>query len=1081
MRSTPIFQPCLLIALAGLASCTSQPPRQDEGEPMRASWVAPAVAGKLPKASGPDRAYQWRRLARLDEHGEIRPGSFQRALAQREAMIAHQAQVTLGSAPRNAGINALSWRERGPQNIGGRTRSLVIHPTQTNRMWAGAVSGGIWYSEDGGYQWRPVNDTMKNLAIGSMAIAPSDPNIMYAGTGEGVFNGDAIGGVGIFKSTDGGATWNFLTSTTGWDTVVSIAVHPTNPNIVLVGKRYGGILRTINGGASFATVYGAQGGYDVNFNPSNGSQCVASVIDYNFTTGEWFHRALWSGSTGSSWTTAPGLDYRNDFGWRISLEYARSSPNIVYGSCGDGKIYKSTDGGKNYTMATASGSTQNSWYCGLLWVDPTNPNVLVTGGGNVVRSTDGGVTIQDISGGYINTIDPHPDIQFAVADPGFNGGSNRRVYITTDGSTYRTDDIYAATGGDGWARLDNTYRTTQFYGAAGNGTTGRIYGGTQDNGSLLLDPASDLATVPFGGDGGFCAIDTADHNYIYGEYITLQIHRSTNGGASAGYITSGLTDAGTNANFIAPFILDPNTNTRMLAGGRSLWRSNNVKNTTPTWAAIKPAGDDNISAIAVAKGNSSIVWVAQNNGKIFKTTNGLVTNPTWTTIDDNASANPLPNRYVTRLVIDPANPSIVYAALGGFSTDNLWRTTDGGLTWTDITGSGATGLPDAPIRGVARHPTKAGWLYVGTEIGIFASTDDGATWSTSNDGPANVSVDEVVFMSNSTTLLAATHGRGLFTANIVDVPVPPTARDDSAQTLQGTSVILDVLLNDSDDNGDVQTLHTFDASTPGGGAVTRRVGTGPGGRDELLYTPAPSFSGVDSFNYTLRDATSASDTAAVTINVAGLRPPDAPPGVAPGVAVDYYAVGNISTLPSFGSLSPYASEVVASINYPSTSGVFAGSGRSDQVGAVYRGYFQAPADDLYTFFLSSDDGSRMLLGGSPLIGNDGLHGMQERTGVIGLKAGLHEFTVEFFENGGGAGLTLGVMPSRGTRRIIPATQLFHASCLADFDGSGFIDIEDYAAFVQAFEAGEASADVDQTGFVDIEDFTLFVQRFEAGC
>ncbi|MCG3123513.1 MAG: hypothetical protein GIKADHBN_01933 [Phycisphaerales bacterium] len=519
----------------------------------------------------------------------------------------------------------------------------------------------------------------------------------------------------------------------------------------------------------------------------------------------------------------------------------------------------------------------------------------------------------------------------------------------------------------------------------------------------------------------------------------------------------------------------------MLAGGRSLWRSTNVKAATPSWFSIKPAGDDNISAIAIARTDSNVVWVAQNNAKLFKTSNGLATSPTWTTIDDNGTLNPLPNRYITRIVIDPASASTVYVALGGFSPDNLWRTTDGGTTWTDVTGSGPTGLPDAPIRGLARHPSKPGWLYAGTEVGIFASTDDGATWSTTNDGPANVSVDELVFMSNSTTLLAATHGRGLFTANIVDAPVPPAARDDAATILKGSPVTLDVLLNDNDDNGEATTISAFDASSTGGGAVTRSVGTGPGGRDLLIYTPAPAFAGTDSFTYTLRDASAATDTAAVTITVVAPREPDLPAKTAPGVTADYYVVGNISTLPDFSTLSPYASEVVSTINYPSTGGNFAGSGRADQVGAVYTGYLDVPATDFYTLSTASDDGSRLLIGGTVVVDNNGLHGMTERSGTIALKQGLHAIRVEFFENGGGAGLVASVMASKGTRLIIPATMWRHDACLADFDESGFVDIEDYTAFVAAFEAGDTSADVDQTGFVDLEDFTLFVQVFEEGC
>lgn len=262
------------------------------------------------------------------------------------------------------------------------------------------------------------------------------------------------------------------------------------------------------------------------------------------------------------------------------------------------------------------------------------------------------------------------------------------------------------------------------------------------------------------------------------------IHRSTNGGVSSDWIYSTIGDANSNANFIAPFILDPNDANRMLAGGASLWRSNNVKAASPTFSAIRGPGSSVLSAIAVAPGNSDIIWIGQNNGEVWKTTNGTAASPTWTAVDNNTGPNPFPTRYVTRIVVDPANPNIVYVTLGGFSPDNLWKTTNGGTTWADITGSGVSGLPDATIRGFARHPQMPNWLYAGTEVGLFESRNGGATWSTNEFGPANVSVDEVSFMHNSNTLLVATHGRGIWTANIPSLAGPVR----SAVTLQDWSV-----------------------------------------------------------------------------------------------------------------------------------------------------------------------------------------------------------------------------------------------------------------------------------------------------
>ncbi|MCO6438684.1 MAG: hypothetical protein J5J06_16445 [Phycisphaerae bacterium] len=412
-----------------------------------------------------------------------------------------------------------------------------------------------------------------------------------------------------------------------------------------------------------------------------------------------------------------------------------------------------------------------SWYANPLWVDPTNPDFLVTGGYNFYKSTDGGAHLTQISAGYIMSQQPHVDNHVITGDPGFDGINNKAVYVGTDGGVWRTEDIYTASTTSGWAKLDASYRTVQFYAAAGDGPSGRILGGTQDNGTLRLAAGNDQAHLTFGGDGGFCAIDATNANYCYGEYVNLRIHRSTDGGLSAQYIYSGIADAGASANFVAPFVLDPNNANTMLAGGASLWRSNNVKASTPAWQSIRGPGSDYISAIAVAPGSSNVIWIGQNNGEVHRTANGTAGTPTWSAVDNNGSANPLPNRYVERILIDPDDPDVVYVSFGGFSEDNLWKTEDHGVTWADITGDGPTGLPDAPINGLARHPNRSDWLYAGTEVGVFASADGGATWSTQNEGPANASVDDLLFMHHSHTLLAVTHGRGIFTVDIpADIP-----------------------------------------------------------------------------------------------------------------------------------------------------------------------------------------------------------------------------------------------------------------------------------------------------------------------
>jgi photosystem II stability/assembly factor-like uncharacterized protein len=746
----------------------------DGYENVREAYERESTDSREPETDSPDEAMRWRRLAWADEKGEIPDQALMEANRQRQENIAHHQSK---SRFETAGLTPSSWTSRGPQNIGGRTRALVIHPSNRNILWAGSVSGGIWKSTNAGTNWAPLNDFLPNLAANCLAISPADPNTLYCGTGEGYFNTDAVNGAGIFKTTDGGTTWNQLPATANWESVNRIAISPTNSNIILAARRPSGIYRSTDGGQSWVNTQGAAGALFVAFDPSDGNKAVAHVMEFDTNLSNWFHWALYSTNAGATWQLS-SLSSVPGFPSRIELAYAPSSPNIVYASlqtpiacpsppCWAGRIWRSTNGGQTYTMMTPSGDTNGSWYANPLWVSPTDPNFLVFGGFNFLKSTDAGVTFTQISGGYILTQDPHPDEHFVVSDTGFNGTTNKRVYVCTDGGIYRTDDITTANFGSGWVSLNNTYQTTQYYAAAGNATTGLLYGGTQDNGTLRSPANSQDATYPFGGDGGFCAVDPVDDSYCYGEYIGLQIHRSQDHGVTSNAIYFGLPDAvNQNAAFVAPFILDPNERNRMIAGGISLWRSDDVRlGNPPTWNRIRPPGNTLISSIAVAQGNSNIIWIAFQNGEIYKTTNGLATTPTWNTVDDNAGVNPLPDRFTTRLLIDPANSNIVYVSFGGFTDGNLRRTTDGGANWTDVTGTGITSLPLAPIRGIARHPNNPNWLYVGTEVGIFSSEDGGATWSAVNQGPANVVVDELTFLANSTVLLAATHGRGLWTAN----------------------------------------------------------------------------------------------------------------------------------------------------------------------------------------------------------------------------------------------------------------------------------------------------------------------------
>ena len=666
-----------------------------------------------------------------------------------------------------------------------------------------------------------------------MVMHPNDPDTLIIGTGEGFFeapegssNTAFVRGAGIFVSTDAGATWNQLPSTDNPDFyfVNRLAFDPSDSNIMLAATLTG-IWRTTDAGATW-TLQQAFEAMDVKFDPNNPLQVLAGGHDIPGDS------PFYSTDGGVTWQQANGADgHRQEFAW------APSQPNTVYAGVSDGgriKVWRSTDGGQNYTLqTTGNGISTLASYNNTIWVDPTDPNFLVIGGVRLFKSTDAGVTFAQ----SFNSV--HADMHRIVPHPGFDGTTNTTVYFATDGGIYRSDDVY----GSGATGLNNNLGVTQFYGGGINPTTGDIVGGTQDNGTLFYSGDPQDWFHLFGGDGGYGAADPTDPNFFYGEVQRALIHRSTDGGASASYIYNGpnpIQDAGSSAtvNFIPFFVLDPNDPNRMLVACERMWRSNNVKAAQPDWFPMKdsiepppggfgladekipqshynPNSPWNLSTIAVAEGNSDIIWGAHNNGQLFFTTNGTDANPVWTRVDENGVG--LPDRWISTVVIDRNDHSHVYVALMGWEGDNLWETTDSGLTWTDITGVGLNSIPDAPISALAIHRNIAGWLYVGTDVGVFTSSDNGTTWSTNSEGPSNAPVEQLLWKDDD-ELLAVTHGRGMFIADVQALSLDfdfPNGQPLIIDPAGGTTMRVEVLDNGAVPQSGTGMLHV----DTGGGFV----------------------------------------------------------------------------------------------------------------------------------------------------------------------------------------------------------------------------------------------------------------------
>jgi len=696
--------------------------------------------------------------------------------------------------PRTAGLATTRWQWLGPGNVGGRTRAIVIHPTSPQRMLAASAGGGVWFTENAGARWDPVDDFMANLAVSCLAIDPSNPNLVYAGTGEGFGNGDALRGGGIFRISgvaggSGTIGWQSIAATKNFTAINRIGVSRNGKTVLAATPD--GIKRSTDVARSVWTTVLASPVADIKCHPTLSTRAVAGGLGNG--------QAWYSSNSGLTWKAATHAGAWNG---RVEVAYARQNPNIVYAAVeGEGgSLWQSTDGGKTYASRSALGTDGSAaawlgdqgWYGNVLWAgDPTDAQLVVLGGVNLWRSSDGGNTLAEISTWWASN-SVHADHHAIVAHPAYDGVNNRTVFFGNDGGIFKAADI-RATGREaeppfvqGWTELNNNYGVTQFYGGAVHAASGRIVAGAQDNGTLGLAPGADSEHwgTWFGGDGGWCASDPTDPKVFYGEYVFLNIHRNTDACATndtqgdryiSGQFWDGVAgewawkpvpfqipDARTqDALFIAPFVMDVRNPNRLLGGGLSLWETSNAKapNTPtsgPRWRAIKGSTGRHISAIAVSPANSDVVWVGHDDGKVFRSLNATSAAPTWQRCD-HVGIRPLtPTRFCTRIVPHATDVKIAYVTFGGFVSDNVWVTRDGGATWLAL----GAALPAAPVRTLAMHPRKAQLLYIGTEVGVFASADSGATWSATNEGPANVSADELFWAGQ--TLVCATHGRGMY-------------------------------------------------------------------------------------------------------------------------------------------------------------------------------------------------------------------------------------------------------------------------------------------------------------------------------
>ncbi|HQR33655.1 MAG TPA: putative Ig domain-containing protein, partial [Blastocatellia bacterium] len=707
-------------------------------------------------------------------------------------------------------INLTTWTEIGPSPIpngqtegvttavSGRVTSIAIHPTNPNTVYVGTAQGGVYRTLNGGTSWTAIFDSALSLAIGSIAIAPSDPTIVYVGTGEPNSSCDSFFGVGIYRinNADTSPVLNGPFNSNGSSDVFTgrsvskIVVHPTNPDIIFAGTASGigglgcealptvpnrGLFRSTNATTTCTftqmTTSGINSSHnDVAMDPNNPSRVLVTVNAA-------------SGSGGGIYVSTDALVATPTFTRTLTLASVRANLTLhssggtvtVYEAdgIGNGNLRKSVDGGATWSalLSAATGFCGSQCFYNIaLAVAPDNVNTVLIGGNVtsgsarlIARSTNGGTAFTNGASGV------HADNHVAVFAP----SDSNIAWMGTDGGVYKSTN-----NGASWTSQNIAgFAATQFMSLDMHPTDPRFtIGGTQDNGTNFLQPNDTWTRADFG-DGGYALIDknaanttnvTMYHTY-FNQTNAMGYARVTNtanavdngwtffGCGFGGSTPNGMTCAATAIQFYAPMTLGPGNPNTMYFGSDVLYRSSN-SGTTMTKVSQEPiVPGQSISAIAIAPSNDNVRIVGMKNGTVWRTTTGSSTLA-------NVTGAGMPARFVGRAIIHPNTPDIAYVAFTGFGVaagQHIWKTTNlsnATPTWT----AAGSGIPDVPVNALAIDPANPTHVYAGTDIGVYRSTDSGATWLPFGTGLPRVAVFDMKIQNANRILRIATHGRGLW-------------------------------------------------------------------------------------------------------------------------------------------------------------------------------------------------------------------------------------------------------------------------------------------------------------------------------
>lgn len=788
----------------------------------------PIKEGKnVPKADRPDLAAIQNYYMTLDPNLKRVPTErLQDAYSQMKSL---QKEINLKA------INSLIWEEVN-SDMGGRTRAIMWDPNDIlgKKVWAGGVTGGLWYNNDITNQassWTPISDLWDNLAISCIAFDPNNTNIFYVGTGEAqtaitIYRESSGRGAGIWKTQDGGITWNLISSTSDFAYVTDIVVKDeAGASVIYAGVVSGvykgavhqsvpsdGLYRSVDGGSTWTQVLPNIPAESVPYSPSDieisadGRIFVGTSSNIN---GDGGATILYSDlGTIGSWTIFD--NYKNlietdptyNIPGRVILASSNSNANVIYACIGAGSTSQTSEGfgtyiGKFIIKTDNKGTTWNqknipadesgrnwaylSWHAMTIAVDPNNENKLFIGGLDAHSSNDGATSwtrVSDWTLMYYGGGDEylHAD-QHAIK---FKLGSSSEVLHSCDGGVFYTSTANTPT--PIYKEASKGYNTLQLYTCDIQNITGsEIYiGGLQDNGTLLyqgnpLSPA-DMVT---GGDGAYCFFDDDQNDVLITSYYDNQYFSIYGGGYE-------LIDQYYSGLFISPADYD-NYNNILYANAVDV--AGNYEDNILRISGLPdfPYGEFidlgtgsavPFSHVKVSPFTNTTIFLGTQSGRLFKVTNADAI-PSVTEI---GSIN-FPTANISCVAIGGSEDTLL-VTFSNYGVPSVWFSNDGGANWVDKSGN----LPDMPIRWALFHPINSNQVMLATEIGIWTTNELGeisTNWYPSINGLANVRVDMIQIRPSDNKVVAATHGRGFFTTTFL---YDPYTGIDRSEKLQGIKV-----------------------------------------------------------------------------------------------------------------------------------------------------------------------------------------------------------------------------------------------------------------------------------------------------